>query len=347
VGVFVYCPIKVGVYYFFIFIVMKRTLVLIILGFLLTSCGSTYQLSTLNHDPVYIDGVRVDVIENEIQLDRKLRTDSDFRWDFSRYASTQSLRWHYDFYYDNRMWRSPFRSPFDFYWNSNDFWWHWGSNNYFMSNHWNRFGLYGYNRWSPFGYDRWGYNNSWGWNGYNGYGFNDWGWRNRMNDYAWKNRDRTNTAYVVGRRGSNNVITNSNRTNIENRIIVNRNKPRLIINKDEVIDNAIIKLKRNNNNIRVYENPNNVPNKIIIRNNNNTNNNVRNYNRPPNNNNNINRSNINNNRPSRNYNVPRTNNNIRSTPPPTRVSPPVRSNISRGGSNTGRSSSSVIRGKNE
>ena len=319
---------------------MKRTLILIILGFLLTSCGASYQLSTINHDPVYIDDVRVDVIENEMQLDWKLRTDSKFRWDFSRYASTQDLRWHYDFYYDNRMWRSPFRSPFDFYWNSNDFWWHWGSNNYFMSNHWNRFGLYGYNRWSPFGYDRWGYNNSWGWNGYgyNGYGFNDWAWRNRMNDIAYHNKKRTNTAYINGRRGSNVVVTPNGGSSRGNDVVIRnrgrnnnvnisedirRYKDKIIIRKD--IDDIARDLN-NGRKVRTYENPNRIRN---------------------NNNNNINRGNINS-RPSRNYNVPRpnNNNNIRRTPPPTRVSPPVRSNISRGSSNTGRRSSSVIR-KNE
>ena len=314
---------------------MKRTIILIFLGFLLTSCGSMYQLSTLNHDPVYIDDVRVDVIENEMQLDWKLRTDSKFRWDFSRYASTQSLRWHYDFYYDNRMWRSPFRSPFDFYWNSNDFWWHWGSNNYFMYSHWNRFGLYGYNRWSLFGYDRWGYNNYWGWNGYGSY-WNDWGWRNRMNDIAYHNKKRTNIAYINGRRGSNVVVTpnggssrgsdvvignrgRNNNVNISEDVRRYRDK---IISRKNIDD--IARDLNNGRKVRTYENPNRVIN---------------------NNNNNINRSNINN-RPSRNYNVPRPNNNIRVTPPPTRVSPPVRSNISRGSSNVGRSSSSVIR-KNE
>ena len=318
---------------------------------MLTSCGSTYQLSTLNHDPMYIDGVRVDVIENEMQLDRKLRTDSKFRWDFSRYASTQDLRWHYDFYYTNRMWRSPFRSPFDFYWNSNDYWWHWGSNSYFMYSHWNRFGLYGYNRWSPFGYDRWGYNNIWGWSGYgyNGYGFNNWSWRNRMNDFAWEHREKRNVAYINGRRGSNVVITPNGGSSRGNDVVI-RNRGRnnngnisedIRRYKDKIISRKniddIARDLNNGRNVRTYENPNNVPN----------NNRIRNYNRIENGNNNINRGNFNNNRPSRNYNVPRpNNNNIRSTPPPTRVSPPVRSNISRGSSNVGRSSSSVIR-KNE
>lgn len=300
---------------------MRRTLILVILGFLLTSCGTTYQLSTLNHDPIYgPDGteIKVDTIDSEFQLARKFRTDDRFRWDFAQYAMNQDLRWHYDFYWNNRMYRGPFASPFDFYWNSNQYWWNWSSNYSFNYgfNHWNRFGFYGYG--SSFGY--YGFNR-YGWNGY-GSPWNDWGYRQRMNDYAWENRNRTNTAYVVGRRGSNNVITNSNRTNIENRIIVNRNKPRLV-DKDVVIDKALIKLRGNNTNIRVYNNPNNVP-PVIIRNNNNSKP-IRNYNRVENNsNNNIIRNN---------------NNNIRRTPPPTRSSnPPV---INRS-SSSGRSGGNVV-----
>ena len=147
-----------------------------------------------------------------------------------------------------------------------------------------------------------------------------------MNDYAWRNRNRTNTAYVVGRRSSNNVVV-GNRTNvIKDRVIINRNKPRLVVDKDVVIDKALIKLRGNNKDIRVYENPNNVPNKIIIKRNNN-NKPVRNYNRPENNRNNFNRNN--NTRPSRTYTPP-----SRSSSPPVISRPPTRSSnppvISRG-----------------
>lgn len=283
-----------------------RHLIYILWVLLLTSCGTTYQLSTINHDPIYAsDGTEIqfDVVENEFELARKFRTDDKFRWDFAQFAMKQDLRWNYDFYFNNRMYRSPYASPFDFYWNSHNYWWNWANNSYFNIgfNHWDRFGFYGYG--SSFGY--YGFNR-YGWN--NGYYGNDWGYRQRMNDYAWKNRNRTNTAYVVGRRGSNSVV-GSNRTNIENRIIVNRNKPRLIVDKDVVIDKAIIKLRRNNNNIRVYENPNNVPNKIIIRNNNNNSKPVRNYNRPENNS-----------RPTRTYTPPQ-----RSSSPPVISRPPTRS----------------------
>ena len=292
-----------------------RHLIYILWVLLLTSCGTTYQLSTINHDPIYAsDGTEIqfDVVDNEFQLARKFRTDDKFRWDFAQFAMKQDLRWNYDFYFNNRMYRSPYASPFDFYWNSHNYWWNWATNSHFNMgfNHWDRFGFYGYG--SSFGY--YGFNR-YGWN--NGYYGNGWGYRQRMNDYAWRNRNRTNTAYVVGRRSSNNVVV-GNRTNvIKDRVIINRNKPRLVVDKDVVIDRAIIKLKRNNNNIRVYENPNNVPNKIIIRNNNNSKP-VRNYNRPENNRNNFNRNN--NTRPSRTYTPP-----SRSSSPPVISRPPTRS----------------------
>jgi len=84
-----------GVSYFLIFIGM-RTILLILLGFLLTSCGSMYQFSTINHTPEYIGDVRVDKIENRIDLNWKLRTDNQFRWNFAQYAQNQPLSWYYD-----------------------------------------------------------------------------------------------------------------------------------------------------------------------------------------------------------------------------------------------------------
>ena len=302
---------------------MKKLFVLFVLG-ILTSCGSSYQLSTLNHSPEYIGDVRVDVIDNEMELSRLLRTDDKFRWDFAQYAMNQDMRWHYDFYWDNRMFRrSAFGSPFSFYWNSNQYWWNWASNSPFNMgfNHWDPFGFNNYgwgSRYYGYGY---GWNNYYGWNGY-GSNWNGWGYRQRMNDYAWRNRNRTNTAYVVGRRSSNNVVVGSRTNVIKDRVIINRNKPRLVVDKDVVIDKALIKLRGNNNNIRVYENPNNVPNKIIIKRNNNNNKPVRNYNRPENNRNNFNRNN--NSRPNRTYSSPsRSSSPVISRPPSRSSNPPV------------------------
>jgi len=281
---------------------MRKLFVLFVLG-ILTSCGSSYQLSTLNHSPEYIDDVRVDVIDNEMELSRLLRTDDKFRWDFAQYAMNQDMRWQYDFYWDNRMFRrSAFGSPFNFYWNSHQYWWNWATNSHFNM---------GFNHWDPFGFNNYGwgsryYGYGYGWNNY--YGWNNWGYRQRMNDYAWRNRNRTNTAYVVGRRSSNNVIVGNRTNTIKDRVIINRNKPRVVNNKDVVIDREIIKLKRGNNNIRIYNRPEN--------NNRNSNNNIRN----------------NNSRPSRTYSPPSRSSSPVISRPPTRSSNPPVINRSSGGS---------------
>jgi hypothetical protein len=315
---------------------MKEKLILFsVLLMLLTSCGS-YQLSTHNHTPEYIGDVRVDVIDNEMELSRKLRFDDKFRWDFAQYAMRQDMRWNYDFYWNNRMYRrGPFASPSDFYWNSQSFWWNWASNSPFNM---------GFNYWDPFGFNNnygmgWSYSwnnrrwssNQWG----NPYGWNNYyGWNN-----GFYNRYRgTNVAYHTGRRSS----TMSNRDRIgqasmiestkrrTNRTIVNKTKSRrnFVIEENDNVDKEAIKLKRNNPNIRIIRNPNNV----IIRNNNNKP--VRNYNRPENNNRNSNNNIRNNNStPNRNYNRPNTRPVRVNTPAPTRRSTPTTTN-SRGGKPT-------------
>ena len=151
---------------------MRGIISLLLLVLLTTSCA-TFQLTTLNHDPMYPDEMKVDVIDNEFQLARKLRTDDRFRWDFAQFAMRQDMRWNYDFYFNNRMYRSAFASPFDFYWNSNQYWYNWASNSHFNMgfNHWDTFGFYGQGmgwsyswnnrRWSS---NQWG--NPYGWNNY-------------------------------------------------------------------------------------------------------------------------------------------------------------------------------------
>ncbi len=292
-----------------------KSYLLFVIAILLTSCSAVqFKYSTINHDPIYDNNgneIKINTIDNEYELARKFRTDDTFRWNFAQYAMNQDMRWNYDFYWNNRMFRrGPFASPFDFHWNSQQYWWNWASNSPFN---------YGFNHWDPFGFNNnygmgWSYSwnnrrwssNRWG----NPYGWNNYyGWNN-----GFYNRYRgTNVAYHTGRRTSNGVVVGRRTNVIKDRVIVNRNKPRLSVDKDIVIDRAILKLKGNNNNVRVYQNPNNVPSKIIIRKNNN-NKPIRNYNRPENNRNNLNRNNFNrnnNSRPNRNYSSP-----TRSSNPP-------------------------------
>ena len=179
---------------------MKKLILFI--GLLLTGCSTTYHLSTLNHDPIYDTvlevpaNVQIDTLSSS-QLRWKLRTDFRFRYDFAQYALSQPV----SFDWNNRLLGNRFNrySPYWSYsysWNRDMMWndWVWGYP--FFQSH----------MWSPFRYDRWGYNhygwNSWGWNGYYG---NSWGWRQQINNYAWQHRNRPNTAYINGRRGSNNI----------------------------------------------------------------------------------------------------------------------------------------------
>ena len=224
----------------------------------LTSCKS-YQLSTYYTEPVTINGIEADIIENEFQLDRKFRLDDKFRWNFAQYAMNQDLRWHYDFYFNNRMYRSPFASPFDFYWNSNQYWWSWSNNyNFNTFNHWDRFGFY---------------NNFYGYSNTYGYGrvWNQWGYRNS-----------SNIAYINSRRGSN-ILIQDRRTNTEsNRRVVSKGRRVSIPTPADV--NVIVRRINNNNNenvltriidkfedkgirIRTYNNPNQINNDKIIRSN--------------------------------------------------------------------------------
>jgi len=293
------------------------------------SCG-TFKVSTLSYDPIYTtangETIDVNVVDNEWELNRLLRDDFRFRYDYAQYAKSQPI----SFDWNNRILRNNRFNRYNF---NNRYSW---SNGYYMNSYWNRDlmwddWLWGYSSmnygmgWSYSWNNRSWSSNQWGWNGYYGYG-NPYGWNNNI--WGWNNYNRyrgTNVAYHSGRRSSNNVVVGRRTNTIKNRVIVNRNKPRLVVDKDVVIDKAIIKLRGNNNNIRVYENPNNIPNKIIIRNNKP----VRNYNRPENNNrnsnnnirnNNINRNN-NNSRPIRTYSQPPRTTPTRTTP--TRSSTPV------------------------
>ena len=295
-----------------------RNILILLTVLLLTSCGTTYQLSTLNHDPIY-DGngneIEINVINSQSQFDRLLRTDFTFRYNYAQYALSQprSFDWNnrilgnrFNFYnpYGFNSWNTSYMSR-DMMWND----WVWGypyGNGMGWSYSWNN------RRWSS---NQWG--SPYGWNNY--YGWNN-GFYNRYRG--------TNVAYHSGRRSSNNVVVGRRTNTIKNRVIVNRNKPRLVVDKDVVIDKAIIKLRGNNNNIRVYENPNNIPNKIIIRNNKP----VRNYNRPENNNRNSNNNIRNNNsRPSRTSTPPRT-----SSPRPVISRPTTRSSSNNSSSSTTR-----------
>ena len=310
-----------------------RHLLFILWVLLLTSCGTTYQLSSYySNDPIYGvtqsgDSIRVDVIENEFQFQRKLQLDDEFRWNFSTFAQNQPLSWYYRNFNQLGGWRSPY-TPFDIYWNRHLFWSNWSFNYGFTYGYGFNRGIFGLNNWGSWNYPYWGRGNY-------GYGWNDWRWNNRIDNNYWIERNRrnqiaNNRVYVKGRRGStNNVVLNL-------RNDVNKITPRVRVNqgrriptpddidvvierpKRNVLGRFIDKMEGNGIKVRTYQNPNNTPTPRI-----------RNYNRVENNN-----------RSNNNIIIRRNSNSVRQTPTrtaPTRTysPPPTRSN------NTGRSGGGV------
>ena len=188
---------------------MNRSLFLLLV-LLLTGCAS-FQVSTLNYDPIYsIEGsdVNINIVNNEFQLRNLLRTDFNFRYDFAQYALRQPI----SFDWNNRVLGNRF-SYYNPYYSRTQMWndWVWGYN-------WNS-----PHNWSPFGYDRWGYNN-YGWNNYG------WNYNNRWNNwnYGYYNANynrRTNTSYINSIRGRVSQTRKSN-----SRIINTRTNDQIIRN---------------------------------------------------------------------------------------------------------------------
>lgn len=196
----------------------------------MTSCAS-FQLSTLNHDPIYNSNeniIDVNIVDSGWELDRLLR-----------YNSTQYT----------------FNQPFGFYYN----------NHFSGFNYWN-----GYSWGYPYGmgftyswnHHRWG-SNYW----YNPYGWNQWyGWGNGYNHNTW-NQIRSNQQNMLGRRDR---TTNTNRrVSSETTSTIRGINDRIRVRRTEIKPikrNTWNPTVRSNNNRRVIR-PNNTirPNKRNIR----------------------------------------------------------------------------------
>ena len=245
-----------------------KLLLILVLTLSVNSC-STYQISTVGHDDV-------EEITNMNQLRWKMKTDWRFQQDYINFAMNQPYSWYRDYYSNNFMWQNGFNSQWSFYANRYQMWTNWSMN----SNSW-----WGPNWHRPFGGNAYGYGYG-QWNGYSaGYGYN--GWHNNI-PYMYGRRGlrgRSNTAlysYINRLNGSSSsrslldskVSTSEGRTYIsntaspiENTIIRNNNKPRIVRNKPVINSRPVVIIKPIKNK-PWYNNTNN--NKPIIRNNSNS-----------------------------------------------------------------------------
>jgi len=213
---------------------MKKILLLLLLT--LTGCA-TFQVSTLNHDSVR-------VVNNEFELQRLLRTDFNFRYDFAQYALRQprSFDWNNRVLGNRYNYYSPYGFGYNYYWNRTQMWndWVWG------------FPYYQLHSWSY-----------WRYNYYN--------WNNHLNPNwgrSYVNSNRKNTTIIRDRRAHASMIQSTKRT----RVVTNkpriRTKPRINYNTKPVIVNR--RPSSNNNSRPIFNNS-----RPVINNNSRSNNNNR------------------------------------------------------------------------
>ena len=195
---------------------MRKLLFIILLS--LSSCAS-FQISTLNHDPIYtLEGsdVNIRVINNEFELNHLLRNDFNFRYNFSQYAQTLPITWHYSnrFMGFNRY--NRFNNYSSFYYSY--------SNRHQMWNDW----VWGYPYGNGIGWSYSWNNNRWSSNSWNNY----YGWNNRYRrgDVLYHNNRRSSVSQQ-NRRAHASMIQSTMRNEVVKTIPrkVITTKPRRVI----------------------------------------------------------------------------------------------------------------------
>ena len=180
---------------------MKKLLLLLSV-FLMMSCG-TFKISTMNYDPIYTtangETIEVNVVDNEWELNKLLRDDFNFRYDFAQYAKSQPI----SFDWNNRILRNNRYNNFNRYNYNNRYSW---SNGWNMNSYWNRDQM-----WDDW---LWGYssmNNGMGWS----YSWNNNSWSSNYwnSPYGWNTYYGWNTGWngEYGRRVRNNESHNVSR----------------------------------------------------------------------------------------------------------------------------------------
>ena len=221
---------------------LLKLILIIVLFFSVNSCGIHWQYSTLNStsyvDTLQSEGIAAEEINTVSQLQWKFQRDWDFANNYYAFLQQQNYSFFHNMYFQNRMHRFGWYSPHD-YWMNWQYSWNTGYS------YWNSVNQYPY-------YGNWN-SNSWYYNQWN----NPW-------QYSYTYGPRTQwLGNVYGRRSSNRnrfVYSNSSRSNllldskvstsegrtynpntaspIENIIIRNANKPRVLPNSKPLVNNS-------------------------------------------------------------------------------------------------------------
>ena len=221
---------------------------LLLVSFLIifNSCALSLKVGEKTYPTQNSKSSNIEVIQNEQQLQNKLRTDFNFRYDFAQYALRQpsSFDWNNPLLNNRYNFYNPYLG-YNYFWDRNQMWndWLWG-----FTPH----------RWSIFGYDRWGYNNYYSWNTYGRNNYYGWDYRyNFYNGYRGTNVNyRTNRRNTQPVRRINSTRIIRRNTNITR--IPPTTRPRTIRSSEE----RIVKPRRTQTTILPVRN-----NQPIIRNN--------------------------------------------------------------------------------
>ena len=221
---------------------LLKLLLILVLTLSLNSCGVHWQYTTLNTsghiDTLRSEGIAVDEINTISQLNWKMQRDWNFANNYYAFLQRQNYSFFHNQYFYNRLNRFGWQSPHDYWMN-----WQWS--------------------WHS------GYSNSWMWNQYPYYGnwgSSNWYWDQWNNPWRYSQIYGPRTQYlgnVYGRRSSNRsplfnsnssrsrllldskVSTSEGRTYnlntaspIQNSIIRNANKPRVLPNSKPLVNNS-------------------------------------------------------------------------------------------------------------
>ena len=246
-----------------------KLICIIVLTLSVNSCGVSWQIQSVNQAAQVDTLYDVDVITTRSQLEWKMQRDWTFANNYYRFLQQQNYSFFQNQYYYNRLDRFGWNGPHD-YWMNWQWNWHSGYSNNWMWNQYPYYGNWGSSQWYYYqNSGHWGYAQMYGPRTHylgNVYG------RRSSNRSPLFNSNSSRSSLLI----DSKVSTSDSRTllpntasPIQNSIIRNANKPRvlpnskpIVVNKPPVVNNKPIRnntIRVNNWNARPPVNNNNKP----------------------------------------------------------------------------------------
>ena len=225
---------------------LLKLLLILVLTLSLNSCGVHWQINSVGHTSQVDQELQVEEINTLSQLRWKFQRDWDFANNYYAFLQQQNYSFFQNMYWQNRMYRFGWNSPHSYWMN-----WQSGWNTGYSYNQYPYYGNWNSNSW---------YHNQWnGWS--SGYGYNGWHqiygprtqWlgnvygRRSSNRSPLFNSNSSRSSLLldskVSTSDSRTYIKNNTASLIENIIIRNNNKPRIVRNKPVINSKPVVVVK--------------------------------------------------------------------------------------------------------